>query len=138
MERPSWDDYFMNIAEVIKTRSPDTKTKVGSVLVSKNDNRIISTGYNGLPKNMDDKSIDWNNREDIRNKIIHAEANTLLYAQSKFEDAVLYCTLSPCKDCLKLLSAAKIKKIIYKDQYRDIEMVKDLCKYFNIELQQYN
>lgn len=137
MDRPNWDEYFMNIADIIKSRSPDTKTKVGSVLVSKNDHRIISTGYNGLPQNMDDKNIDWNNRDDIRNKIIHAEANALLYAQSKFEDAVLYCTLSPCCNCLKLLSAAKIKKIIYKDQYRDIDLVKDLCKYFDIELIQY-
>jgi len=134
--RPSWDAYFMQIADVVKERSPD-RTKVGAVLVSLKDHRIISTGYNGLPPCMDDNAIDWNDRESVYRVIIHAETNTLLYSQSKFEDAVLYCTLSPCKDCVKILSSAKIRKVVYKDKYRDFQASKDLCDYFNIDLQQY-
>lgn len=132
--RISWDNYFMNIADVVKTRSLDTKTQVGAVLVSIKDNRIISTGYNSICAGMDDSLIDWTNRDYIHQIVIHAETNAILYAQSKFEDAILYSTLSPCKDCIKLLSATKIRKIIYKDEYRDIEHVKDLCNFFKIEL----
>lgn len=132
--RISWDNYFMNIADVVKTRSLDTKTQVGAVLVSIKDNRIISTGYNSICAGMDDSLIDWTNRDYIHQIVIHAETNAILYAQSKFEDAILYSTLSPCRDCIKLLSATKIRKIIYKDEYRDIEHVKDLCNFFKIEL----
>ena len=132
--RISWDQYFMNIADVVKTRSLDPKTQVGAVLVSMKDNRIISTGYNSVCAGMDDSSIDWTNRDYVHQIVIHAETNAILYAQSKFEDAILYSTLSPCKDCIKLLSATKIRKIIYKDEYRDIEHVKNLCNFFKIEL----
>ena len=132
--RISWDEYFMNIANVVKTRSLDPKTQVGAVLVSLKDNRIISTGYNSVCAGLNDTLIDWTNREYIHQIIIHAETNAILYAQSKFEDAILYSTLSPCKDCIKLLSATKIRKIIYKDEYKDIDNVKQLCDFFKIEL----
>jgi dCMP deaminase len=133
--RPNWDTYFMNIADIVKTRSPD-RTKVGAVLVSMKDHRIISTGYNGLPQNMDDNAVDWGNRNHVYEIIIHAETNALLYSQSKFEDAVMYCTMSPCKDCIKLLSAARIKKVVYRERYRDFETAQKLCEYFNIDLTQ--
>ncbi len=134
-ERPGWDDYFMNICEAVKLRSPDYH-KVGGVLVSVKDKRIISTGYNSFAAGLDD-NVDWSNREKIYEKVIHAEMNVLLYSQSKFEDTVLYITTSPCKDCLKLLSASNIKKIIYKHKYRDIENVEKLAKELNIELIEY-
>lgn len=133
-ERVSWHHYFMNIADVVKTRSLDTKTKVGAVLVSLKDKRIISTGYNSVCSGMNDVSIDWSDRERVHQIVIHAETNAILYAQSKYEDAILYTTLSPCKDCIKLLSATKIRKIIYKDSYKDIDISRELCNYFKIEL----
>ena len=123
----------MGIADVVKTRSPDA-TKVGAVLVSLKDHRIISTGYNSICANMDDTAIDWTNRERVHEVVIHAETNCLLYSQSKFEDAVLYCTLSPCKDCVKLLSATKVRKVVFKEKYRDFETSKRLCDYFKIEM----
>jgi dCMP deaminase len=134
VERISWDEYFMNIANIVKTRSLDPKTQVGAVLVSLKDNRIISTGYNSVCAGLNDTLIDWTDRDYIRTIIIHAETNAILYAQSKFEDAILYSTLSPCKDCIKLLSATKIRKIIYNNEYKDIDDVKELCKFFKIEL----
>jgi dCMP deaminase len=134
MDRVSWHTYFMNIADVVKTRSLDTKTKVGAVLVSMKDNRIISTGYNSVCAGMNDSLINWDDREHVHQLVIHAETNAILYAQSKYEDAILYSTLSPCKDCIKLLSATKIRKIIYRDTYKDFDIVQELCKYFQIEL----
>ncbi len=135
--RPCWDTYFMDICEVVKNRSPD-KTKVGAVMVSLKDNRIISTGYNSVCSGLDDSNIDWTNRERIKDIVIHAEMNAVLYSQSRFEDAVLYCTLSPCKDCVKLLSATQIRKIIYKNEYKDFEAAKKLCEFFNIDLKKLN
>ena len=126
----------MNIAEVVKTRSPD-RTKVGAVLVSLKDHRIISTGYNSLCSGLDDSVVDWSDRDFVHARVIHAELNALLYSQSKFEDAVLYCTLSPCKDCVKLLSATKVRKVIYKDEYKDIDISRELCAYFKIDLIKY-
>jgi dCMP deaminase len=135
--RVSWDTYYMNLAEVVKTRSLDPKTKVGSVLVSLNNKRIISTGYNSIPAGLDDNSIDWSDREYIHTIIIHSEMNSILYANSRFEDSVLYSTLSPCCDCMKLLSCAKIKKVIYKDEYKDITRSKELALFFGIEMVKY-
>lgn len=134
-ERPGWDEYFMNIAEAVKLRSSDYH-KVGGVLVSLKNKRIISTGYNSFATGLDD-NVDWSNREKIYEKVIHAEMNVLLYSQSKFEDAVMYITTSPCKDCLKLMSASNIKKIIYKHEYREIENVQKLAKELGIELIEY-
>lgn len=135
--RVSWDTYYMNLAEVVKTRSLDPKTKVGSVLVSLKDKRIISTGYNSIPAGLDDSSIDWSDRTYIHTIIIHSEMNSILYANSRFEDSVLYSTLSPCCDCMKLLSCAKIKKVIYKDEYKDIARSKELALFFGIEMVKY-
>lgn len=116
----------MNMAHVVKTRSPDRK-QVGAILVSNVDKRIISTGYNGLCSDTPQTAIDWNNRELVKKVCIHAEANCVLYSQSKFEDATLYCTLSPCIDCIKLISATKIKRIVYDEKYKDIDDVLSLC-----------
>lgn len=132
--RVSWDIYFMNIAEVVKTRSLDPKTQVGAVLVSMKDNRIISTGYNSVGAGLDDESIDWTDRDYVHNIVIHAEMNALLYARSMFEDSILYTTLSPCSGCIKMLSASKIKKVIYKNEYRDIELSRKLATFFKIEM----
>lgn len=136
--RIDWDSYFMQIAEIVKKRSLDPKRQVGSVLVSLKDKRIISTGYNSLPAGLDDTLVDWEDREYVSNVVIHSESNTLLYAKSLFEDSILYTTTSPCISCLKLLSASKIKKVIYKEEYKDIDKVLELSKFFNILIVKYS
>ncbi len=132
----NWDEYFINIAKMISLKSKDTKRQVGCVLVSLNNNRIISTGYNGLPAGIDD-NIDWNNRDLVHSMIIHAEMNCIIYANNKYENSILYTTLSPCKDCIKIIAAAKIKKVIYLDEYKDLHLSKNLCNIFNIDLIKY-
>ena len=131
-----WNQYFINITKSIALKSKDKKRQVGAILVSENDNRILSTGYNGLPANTND-NIDWSNRELVHSMIIHAEMNCILYANNKYENSILYSTLSPCKDCIKIIAAAKIQKIIYLDEYKNIEISKNLCKLFNIQLIKY-
>lgn len=122
-----WDQYFLDLAHVVKTRSPDRK-KVGAILVSNVDKRIISTGYNALCSDISQDKIDWNNRDLVKKICIHAEANCILYSQSNFVDATLYCTLSPCIDCIKLISATKIKRVVYCEKYKDIDVVENMCK----------
>lgn len=133
----NWNEYFINISKIIALKSKDKKRQVGAILVSEKNNRILSTGYNGLPANTND-NIDWNNRELVHSMIIHAEMNCILYANNKYENSILYSTLSPCKDCIKIIAAAKIKKIIYLEEYKDLLISKELCKKFNIELIKYN
>jgi len=132
-----WNTYFMNIAKMIALKSKDTKKQVGAILVSLSNNRIISSGYNGLPSGIND-NIDWNDRDLVHSMIIHAEMNCILYAENKFENSILYSTLSPCKDCIKIIAAAKIKKVIYLDEYKDISISKKLCNKFGIELVKFN
>lgn len=133
MTIPSWDEYFLQLCDVIKLRSKDPKRQVGACLVSCTNNRIISTGYNGLKANVND-NIDWNDRELVHSLVIHAETNLLLYSNSRFEDSILYITCSPCSQCIKLIAAANVKKIVFKEPYKDFKMVKQVCDYYNIEL----
>jgi len=128
-----WNTYFMNIAKMIALKSKDKKKQVGAILVSLSNNRIISSGYNGLPSGIDD-NINWNDRDLVHSMIIHAEMNCILYAENKFENSILYSTLSPCKDCIKIIAAAKIKKVIYLNEYKDILISKKICNKFGIQL----
>ncbi len=130
-----WNEYFINICHSVKLRSKDPKKQVGSILVS-NTNKIISSGYNGLRAGTND-NINWNNRELVHKLIIHAEMNVLLHSESKFENAILYSTLSPCKECIKLIVCSNINKIIYDSKYKDYNIVKDICDFYNIELVQF-
>jgi dCMP deaminase len=133
MQRLDWNTYFINIANEVKKRSPDPCRKVGSVLVSKT-NRILSTGYNSSPAGIPSKEVDWTDRDFVHSIVIHAETNAILYAESKFESSKMYITTSPCKDCIKNIAAAGVKKVFYREEYKDIEKVKTLCLFFDIEL----
>jgi dCMP deaminase len=137
MEILNWNDYFMNIAQQVSLRSPDPKKQVGVVIVN-NQNRIVSTGYNGLPSkfSINDKTLDWTDREFISSIIIHAECNALLYLNSsfKFSELKIYSTLSPCSECLKLIKACNINKVFYKEKYKNYEQTVNTSKMFDIEL----
>ena len=130
---PSWDEYFLNIARVVSTRSKDKYRQVGSVLINE-DKHIISTGYNGFLPGYPDETIDWDNREYVRNNIIHAELNTILHCHINTKNTIMYSTLSPCSNCLKHLAAAGVKKIVFLDEYRDFNEVKQLAESYHLLL----
>jgi len=129
----SWDDYFMDLAQIVKEKSKDPRVKVGAVLVSNKDHRIVSTGYNGLKSGIDESVLDWTNRDQVKDLIIHAEENAILYARGDYSDSTLYITTSPCCSCIRLISAVNITRIIYEDSYKDILKSKELAKIFGIE-----
>ena len=135
LKRPNWDEYFINIAKTISMRSPDPKKQVGCILVV--DNRIVSHGYNGLPSKIDEEVIDWSDRNSVHDVIIHAEQNCLLYAnQNNFQNGVIYCTLSPCIQCLKIIRTCGIKKVVFQEKYKHFDKLQEIADLFEIQLVQ--
>lgn len=114
--RKSWDDYFMDIARMVATRSTCDRAHVGCVIVR--DHRIIATGYNGsLPghPHCDDVGHDITNGHCVRT--IHAEANAILESNERSHGATAYCTHYPCLACAKLLLRAGIIQVVYDHAY---------------------
>ncbi|MAF24947.1 deoxycytidylate deaminase [bacterium] len=128
-ERPSWERYSLLLASVAALRSEDPYVKVGACLL-RNDNSIASLGYNGAPPGVD---INWEDRDDRRKRVIHAEVNALRYVNPG-ECHLLACTHLPCNDCLKMIASYGVKKIVYDEVYQRDYSSLDLSKEFNIEL----
>jgi len=113
------DLLFINIAQEFAKMSYANRKKVGALIVK--DNVIISDGYNGTPAGFD------NNCEDANGKtlwyVLHAEANAitkLCKTKRSCDNSTLYITLSPCKECSKLIFQSGIKRVVFKEQYKDI------------------
>lgn len=122
----SWDEYFMGIALLSAERSKDPNTGVGACIVSE-DNRILSLGYNGSPRGINDDDIPWEREGDFLNTkyayVCHSELNAILnYRGGNLEKSKLYVTLFPCNECAKAIIQAGIKEVVYlSDKYKDTE-----------------
>ena len=124
--KKKWIDAFMDTAERFAKLSSAKRLKVGSVVVK--DNRIISIGYNGMPAgwtNVCEEKV-WDKTGDFemktKDEVIHAEANAILKLARDGESgngADLFCTHAPCINCAKLIYGAGIKKVYYRESYRD-------------------
>ena len=120
----SWDEYFMGMAVLSALRSKDPNTKVGAVIVSP-DNKVISIGYNGMPRQIDEEKLSWNRGEGLDSKylyVCHAEFNAILNTQmgGTLKGATLYVTLFPRNECAKAVIQTGIKEIVYlNDKYAD-------------------
>lgn len=113
----SWDEYFIGIALLSGKRSKDPSTQVGACIVDK-DNRILSIGYNGLPRGLSDDEISWKTEgsfNEIRDPYIcHAELNAILnFRGTTLEGSRIYVDLFPCYECAKAIIQSGIKEIIY-------------------------
>ena len=125
--RPDWDTYFMDIAHVVARRGNCSRRQVAAVLV--NDNRIISTGYNGTPRGVKNCfeggcprcASDSPSGTGLDECLcLHAEENAIAqaaYHGISLRDSVLYVTLSPCLTCARLLVSAGIVEVIYELDY---------------------
>ena len=117
--RPTWDEYFLGIAEAVAGRSDCVRDQVGAVVVGE-DKRIRSTGYNGAPSGMAGCGSCPRAVSDVApgscysNCVaIHAELNALLYCdRSDLHGATLYVTRSPCYGCLKAIRATGVSKVV--------------------------
>lgn len=125
------DKTFINIATEISQLSHCVRSKVGAVIV--NNGNIISFGYNGTPAGMDNCC----EKDNVTlPHVVHAESNAILKAAKSgyaVEGSTLYLTLSPCQDCCKLILQSGIKRVVYKDEYRDITGVHFLKQFIAVE-----
>lgn len=106
-----WDLRFLEMAQLVATWSKDPSTKVGSVIVDR-DQRIVSTGYNGFARGVDDWQGHLENREEKLRRSIHAEANALLYARRDLTGCTLYVTHPPCARCASMICQSGIKRVV--------------------------
>jgi dCMP deaminase len=136
-KRPSWDAYFMDLAYLVSRRATCLRRKVGAVIVK--DRHILSTGYNGAPKNIThcEKTGCLRERLNIasgqRHELcrgLHAEQNAIIQAALhgvSVQGASLYCTNMPCSICAKMIINAGIKRLVISDGYAD-DMAKRFLK----------
>ena len=119
--RPSWDAYFLRIADAASDRSTCLRRSVGAVLVK--DKRILATGYNGAPEGLPhclDVGCLIVAGHCVRT--LHAEQNALLQAAAhgvSTDGATIYVTSEPCLQCTKMLINARVRRIVYRDAYTD-------------------
>ncbi len=130
MERPSWEEYFMEIASLVARRSTCLRRQVGAVMVK--GKNILATGYNGTPSGIthceqagclrQQLNVPSGERHELC-RGLHAEQNAIIQAAKhgiNIAGATLYCTNSPCIICSKMLINAGIRKIIYREGYPDL------------------
>lgn len=117
--RLSWDEYFMGIAFFSSMRSKDPNTQVGACIAD-GDNKVVSIGYNGMPRRVDEEQISWENGEGLNSKylyVCHAEFNAILNTRdgTALKGCTLYVTLFPCNECTKAIIQTGIKEVVYQD-----------------------
>ena len=118
----SWDEYFMAIALIAAQRSKDPNSQVGACIVDEN-NKIVSTGYNGAPIGYDDdKDMNWEREGDFLDTkyayVCHSELNAILNSKIPVSGCKLYVTLFPCNECAKVIIQSGIKEFVYlSDKY---------------------
>lgn len=142
-KRPSWDEYFLSIADLVSKRSTCLRRRVGAVLVK--DKRILATGYNGAPSRITHCSSTGCIREKLkipsgeRHELcrgLHAEQNAFLQAAlhgTSLRDASLYSTTQPCIICAKMIINAGIKEIVIQGAYPD-KMARDILREAKIKV----
>jgi dCMP deaminase len=129
MNRPSWEEYFMEIARLVARRSTCLRRQVGAVLVK--DKNILATGYNGTPSGITHCSEVGCLRQKLnvpsgeRHELcrgLHAEQNAIIQAAKhgvNIAEATLYCTNSPCIICSKMIINSGVRRIVYLEGYPD-------------------
>jgi len=146
-ERPSNDNYFMEIAGAIGRRATCMRHNVGCVIIDRT-NRIVSSGYNGSPRGLkhclelgcirDDKKIPSGEQQEYC-RGVHAEQNALIQAEDrdKLAAGTLYCTHTPCLMCLKMILNAGILRIVHGGRYPMTDLAWDLIKESGIKFEEY-
>jgi dCMP deaminase len=143
IDRPDWDNYFMQIATVVATRSTCSRRQVGALLVQ--NKRILSTGYNGAPSGLshclevgclrEKLQVPSGERHELC-RGLHAEQNAIIQAAVHgvaIKDAVLYCTHYPCSLCAKMLVNAGVRTLVLATNYPD-DLAKELFAEAGIEV----
>ncbi len=131
-KQEKYDQTYLKMATEWSKLSHCERKKVGALIVK--DRMIISDGYNGTPSGFDNCCEDENN--DTKWHVLHAEANAILKVASSTQscrNATLYITLSPCRQCSKLIHQAGFKRLVYAKKYKDTSGL-DFLEKTDIEL----
>lgn len=131
------DEAYLQMAEIWARRSKANRKQVGALIVR--DQQTISDGYNGMPANeIDDTCEQWyyddegNPQLMTKPEVLHAESNAILklakHGGLGASGATLYVTMSPCFECAKLIKQADIKRVVFREQYRDTTGIDFLIK----------
>jgi dCMP deaminase len=141
--RPSWHQYFMEMAYLASTRSTCLRRKVGALIVF--ENQILATGFNGAPKHVRhcketgclraEMNVPSGERHELC-RGVHAEQNAVIQAAvngTSIKGAVLYCTNQPCVICSKILINAEIKTIYIAEPYED-KLAQELLKEAGVQM----
>ncbi len=132
----SWDEYFMGIAALAAMRSKDPSTQVGACIVNK-EKRIMSMGYNGMPRDCNDDEFPWEREGDPFNTkylyVCHAEFNAILNCErGNLRGCTIYVSLFPCNECAKAIIQSGITEVVYScDKYADSDSVKASKRMFD-------
>ena len=130
MKRPTWDEYFMEMAELTAKRATCSRRQVGAVIVR--DNRAVATGYNGAPRGLahceekggclrEKLNVPSGQRHELC-RALHAEQNAIISAASMgnaIEGGTIYITHQPCVICAKMIVNAGIRRIVVREGYPD-------------------
>jgi dCMP deaminase len=117
----------------VSLRSHDAETKVGSILVSKDNGAIIATGFNGFVKYANDEKLP-NTRPEKYEFILHSEINLITNCAKlgiSMNNCIVYCTLTPCAHCMRVLWQTGITEVIAKSPYKDYETLQNQCRDLN-------
>lgn len=108
----NWDDWYLGLARYVSTASKDPSTKVGAVIVDP-DRRVVSLGYNGLPRGVEDTPERLNDREVKYKMIVHAERNALLFASQPLKGCSIFVwPMMPCAACASMVIQKGIARVV--------------------------
>jgi|TARA_Y200000002_G_scaffold245176_1_gene202802 dCMP deaminase len=131
-KQSKYDNSYLKMAKVWGDLSYCKRRKVGALIVK--DRMIISDGYNGTPSGFENICEDDDNY--TKWYVLHAEANAIMKVAASTQStngATLYITLSPCKECSKLIHQSGIKRVVYCEEYKDTSGL-DFLKKAGVEL----
>ena len=135
-----WDYRFLELCKLVSSWSKDPSTKVGAVIVDQ-DKRVVSLGYNGFPKGVNDFDSRYDDRSLKYKYVVHAERNAIVFAKTDLKDCIIYTwPLMPCSACAGIIIQSGIKKVIsvVNDNERwseEFEFSKQMFNEVGIELE---
>jgi len=116
--RPSRDEWAIQLMNVVALRSEDPTTRVGCVILD-TLGRVVSTGYNGLPRGLSTNDFTLAERPIKYQHVVHADINAILFAERhRLMGSTMYLSFEPCCDCSKYIIQAGVSEVVYENHYK--------------------